>query len=380
MQYRPIGKTGLNASIIGLGCEYFDVGNPPYQQIKATIDTALDGGVNIFDIFMPGTAVREAISKALGNRRKDIIIQGHIGSTDIRQQYDISRDMPTVKKYFEDMLRVYGRIELGMLFFIDTEEDYKNVFETGFADYAVKLKRDGDIGHIGFSSHNPVTAKRVIETGLVEMLMFSINPAFDMLPSQEYVFDHVDKKFGRELFRGMDSVRASLYTLCEEREIGITVMKAMGGGKLLSSEFTPFEIPLTLSQCLHYALTRPAVCSVLPGCKTSEEMQQALDYLNQADSEKDFAHVISTMREGFAGACVYCNHCQPCPAGIDIASVNKYLDMAKAADIVPPSVKSHYANLKNRGDTCVACGHCSARCPFGVDVVGKMQEAEQIFG
>ena len=86
MQYKPIGKTGLNASIIGLGCEYFDIGNPPYGQIKETIDAALDGGVNLFDIFMPGREVRETIAKALGPRRKDIMIQGHIGSTDINKQ------------------------------------------------------------------------------------------------------------------------------------------------------------------------------------------------------------------------------------------------------------------------------------------------------
>ena len=124
----------------------------------------------------------------MGNRRKEVIIQGHIGSTDINQQYDISRDMPTVKRYFEDLLRIFGGyIDLGMKFFIDSDEDYKNVFETDFVKYVEHLKKEGYIGHIGFSSHNPVTAMKVINTGLPEMLMFSINPAFDMLPSEEYV-------------------------------------------------------------------------------------------------------------------------------------------------------------------------------------------------
>jgi len=381
MEYRPIGKTGLQASVIGLGCEYLDTGNPPYEQIKETIDAALDGGVNIFDIFMPGLKVREAIAKALGNRRKDIIIQGHIGSTDIRQQYDISRDLPTVKKYFEEMLRIYGRIELGMMFFIDSEADYKGVFETGFAEYVQKLKQQGDIGHIGFSSHNPKTAMRAIETGLPEMLMFSINPAFDMLPSGEYVFDHIDKGFGKDLFRGIDPERAALYTLCEQKEIGITVMKAMGSGKLMSPQHTPFEKPMTLGQCLHYALSRPAVCSVLPGCKTAGEMNQALHYLNLTDEEKDYAGVISTMRNDFKGACVYCSHCQPCPVNIDIATVNKYLDIAKLTpDAVPPSVKSHYRGLAHKGGECIACGHCEDRCPFDVPVVENMGEAQRLLG
>jgi len=381
MEYRPIGNTGLKSSIIGLGCEYFDVGNPPYDQIKATLDVALDGGVNILDIFMPGTEVREKIAKALGNRRKNVIIQGHIGATDVNKQYDISRDLPTIKKYFEEMLRIFGRIELGMLFFIDSEEDYKGVFETGFVEYVQKLKQQGDIGHIGFSSHNPKTAMGVIETGVPEMMMFSLNPAFDMLPSDEYVFDHFDKGFGKDMFRGIDPDRAALYALCEQKQIGITVMKALGAGKLMSKEHTPFAKPLTLGQCLHYALTRPAVCSVLPGCKTVEEMTQALNYLNLTDSEKDYADIISTMRNDFKGACVYCSHCQPCPVNIDIATINKYLDIAKLTPkTIPPSIQSHYQSLAVKGSACISCGHCENRCPFDVPVINNMKEAETLLG
>ena len=32
------------------------------------------------------------------------------------------------------------------------------------------------------------------------------------------------------------------------------------------------------------------------------------------------------------GTCVYCNHCQPCPAGLNIGLINKYYDLAKAGD------------------------------------------------
>jgi predicted aldo/keto reductase-like oxidoreductase len=379
MEFRNLGKTGLKTSTVGLGCEHLD-GGKPYEQIKETIDAALDGGVNIFDVFMPGKEIREAVAKAMGNRRKDVIIQGHIGSTDINKQYDISRDLPSIQKYFEDLLRIFGgHIELGMLFFIDSDDDYKNVFETGFADYAQKLKKQGDIGHIGFSSHNPKTALKAIETGLPEMLMFSVNPAFDMLPVGEYVFDHVDKQFGKELFKGIDPERAALYTLCEQKQIGITVMKALGAGKLMSPEHSPFGKPLTIGQCIHYALSRPGVASVLPGCKTAPEMKEALGYFNLSGTEKNFAEVISTMRNDFKGSCVYCSHCQPCPSNIDIAGVNKYLDIARLnPENVPPSIKSHYQSLAHKGDECTQCGHCETRCPFAVPVIKNMAEAEQL--
>ena len=379
MRYREIGKTGVSAGIIGLGCEHLD--NKPYEQVKETIDAALECDINLLDVFMPGKEVRENIAKALGSRRQDVLIQGHIGSTDINQQYDISRDLPLVKRYFEDMLRIFGRIDFGMMFFIDSEDDYKGVFETGFADYVLKLKENGDIGHIGFSSHNPQTAIRAINTGLPEMMLFSINPAFDMLPAGEYVFDHSEKGFGAELFRGIDPKRTELYQLCEQKEIGITVMKTLGAGKLISSEHTPFAKPLTVQQCMHYALTRPAVSSVMLGCQTRAEVLEAARYLDMSEEELDYAEALGSLRNDFRGNCVYCSHCQPCPVDIDIAAVTKYLDIARLdKDNVPPSIKSHYQGLSATGKDCIACGSCEERCPFGVEIIQNMAEAEELLG
>jgi hypothetical protein len=357
-------------------------GGKPYPQIKATLDAALDGGINILDIFMPGEDIREAIAKALGQRRKEVIIQGHIGSTDIKQQYDISRDLPTMQKYFEALLRFYGgHIELGMLFFIDSDEDFGHVFDGGAADYAQRLKRQGDIGHIGFSSHNPKTAIKAIHTGLPEMLMFSINPAFDMLPADLHVFDHADKGFGRELFKGIDPERAALYTLCEQRQIGITAMKSLGSGKLLSAEHTPFAQPMTVAQCVHYALSRPGVAGVLLGSKTADEVNDALRYYSLDDTQRDYAGILSDVRNDFRGSCVYCSHCQPCPMQIDISAVHKYLDIAKLTpEAVPPSIRAHYRGMTRKGDSCTECGHCQSRCPFGVPIADNMKQAERLMG
>jgi len=379
MIFRQIGKTGRKASIVGLGCEHLD--GKPYEQVKETIDAALEQGINILDVFMPGREIRENIAKALGGRRADVMIQGHIGSVDINAQYDISRDLTVVQRYFEDMLRIFGgHIDFGMMFFIDSEHDYKGVFDTGFADYVRKLKEQGDIGHIGFSSHNPDMAVRAIETGLPEMMLFSINPAFDLYPAEVYTLDELGKGLDASAFRGIDPKRAALYKLCEKKGIGITVMKTLGAGKLLSAEHTPFARPMTAAQCMHYALTRPAVASTLIGCKSRAEVQDAVRYLDASDSERDYSDVLSTLRNDFKGNCVYCSHCQPCPAGIDIAAVNKYLDIARLDENnVPPSIRSHYTGLSANGADCIGCGSCESRCPFGVPVIDNMAEAARIF-
>ena len=146
--------------------------------------------------------------------------------------------------------------------------------------------------------------------------MFSINPAFDLMPASEDVND----LFGdfEEAGEQMEPLRAELYSLCEEKEIALTVMKPYAGGRLLMDEQSPFGKALTPVQCIHYCLTRPAVASVLAGYQSVEEAQAALAYEQASEEECDFAQVIADTpaRKAYFGQCTYCGHCQPCAVGI----------------------------------------------------------------
>ena len=77
-------------------------------------------------------------------------------------------------------------------------------------------KSRGVIRHIGISSHNPKVAMKAAESGYVEMILFSINPAFDMLPASEDIDTLFAEKFDAEL-KGIDPDRAQLYRICEQR-------------------------------------------------------------------------------------------------------------------------------------------------------------------
>lgn len=74
----------------------------------------------------------------------------------------------------------------------------------------------------------------------------------------------------------IDPARHNLYRVCEANGVGITVMKSLAAGVLLDEKRSPFGVALNVPQCLHYALTRPAVASVVLGMQTPEEVTEAL--------------------------------------------------------------------------------------------------------
>ena len=76
------------------------------------------------------------------------------------------------------------------------------------------------------------------------------------------------------------------------------------------------------------------------------------------------------------GVCVYCNHCQPCPAGLDVGLINKYYDLARAGDALA-SGPLRQAGASTPA-TASGCGHCDRRCPFHVAQSRRMQEIRQL--
>ncbi len=191
--------------------------------------------------------------------------------------------------------------------------------------------------------------------------MFSVNPAYDLLPeglgSTAPLFDQATY---RQPLLGVNPVREAFYQACQRENVGVTVMKSLAAGALLDAKRSPFGIALTPIQCIHYALDRPAVASVLAGARTPEEILESCRYEQASDEEKDYS--------------------LPCPAHINVAQVNKLLDLAESQPQLPPTVQAHYEALERHGSDCVGCHACESRCPFGVAVAENMTRAVQIFG
>ena len=380
MLYRELGNTGLKVSEIGLGCEGF-LGKDE-RECDRMFSLAFERGVNCMDLYSPNPELHKAVGRAVAAHGVHLVLQAHLCTVWKNGQYMATRNLAEVKTSFEKMMQNLGteRADIGMIHYVDSEETWNKVISDGILDYAKQLKKEGRIGHIGMSSHNPLVALEAVESGEIEVLMFSVNPCYDLLPGDEDVNKLFEENsYSKPLFN-IDPVREKLYETCQRRGVGITVMKVFGGGDLLTDD-SPAGKALTVPQCIHYALTRPAVSAVFAGAHTEAELAASLRYEEADEAERDYAAVFATFPKiSWQGHCMYCGHCAPCPKGIEVASVTKFLNLAKAQKAVPETVREHYNALGAHAGDCIACGACEKRCPFGVRIIENMKAARAVFG
>ena len=382
MAYRTLGSTGIRVGEIGIGCSAF--GNLDTAESRKLMVYALDHGVNYIDIYDADPKVRSNIGYALEGRRDEMVIQGHVGCWWNGESYERTHDVEKCKIGFNDLLERLGtdHIEVGMVHIIDNMEDWNSLEGSPFLEYVKSLKKQGKIEHLGISSHNAEVALKAAKSGLFEVIMFSLNPAFDRVLSGNNPWDSASYE---HMLPGIDPVRVELYDYCSQHNIAITVMKVFGGGgKLLEADKSPLKVALTPVQCIAYSLAKPCVAVAICGADNIEELESDLHYLKATDEEKDYNAVLSkqtAQAEGGSSGCTYCKHCAPCPVGIDIAAVNELLDeVQQNGGVVSDEIAAKYKKLSAHAGDCVGCGQCEDRCPFGVPVRDKMDEAQAAFG
>ena len=331
MEYRPLGRTGLNVGVVGLGTEHLGEEQANLEQV---LRLAVDAGVNYVDLFY-----WEQLGAALLPYRDRFILAGHWEG-------------------LEGILAHVGNdyVEVGMLTMVDTETKWRGEAQH-VLDQLQRLKQAGRVGAVGMSSHRAPIAIQAIRSGQIDVLMYPVN-----LASQAIAAD-----------RGV-------YQACVDQGVGLVAMKPYAGGTLLVTKGRPSGIAPV--QCLAYTLALP-VATAVTGVKGPAELQAALHYGEATAAEKDYGPVLADLarylgdRHIYLGQCVYCNHCLSCPVGMNIGEVIRVVNLVEAAGM--EEARAEYARLAVPASACTECGVCVELCPFDVDIVAKMRMAVTLF-
>jgi predicted aldo/keto reductase-like oxidoreductase len=353
METRILGQTGLEVGVIGLGTEHLAFNR---ETMDAVLDTAVPAGVNYVDLIYndPLDAHAdywEAIRPAIRRHREHLTLCLHWG-------FVYHEPLDHCQRCFDQALECLGNgyAEIAMLTMVDSESLWQNWARQGL-ERLDQYRRDGRVGFIGLSNHNAAVARMAVESGLIDVLMFPVN-----------LYEHPK-----------NPARAALLDTCVEHQVGVVAMKPYRGGRLLTTEGRPTGI--TPAQCLHYVLSQPVVTAV-PGARNVDQLRQTLGYLEASSEERQFGALHDELIERLHGQCVGCLHCLPCPQEIPIHRVIENLDYVEFYSGSRWSEQYNreiYARRQAKASDCIECEVCVERCPFGVDIIGKMRRAVEVF-
>ncbi|MFW9924529.1 MAG: aldo/keto reductase [Candidatus Thorarchaeota archaeon] len=376
MKYRLLGRTGLEVSEISIGTEWLHKKSP--EEMKDVITKAIDYGVNYFDIVFNFPDYLEKISYALAGKRDKIILTHHLGSHYKDHKYNKTRSIKKCLEAFEEYQKIMKTEYVDLLFihFIMNKKQYEECIKPGgVLELALKLKEEGKARFLAISTHSAEVAIEAANSGKIDAIMTQINIASNAMP-----------------------LREEMLTTCKKNNVAIIAMKPFGGGTLLQANqvislsgykvggynladknFTKKKIAsdTTPAKCLHYVLSQIGVTIAVPGVASKEELDGVMKYYTATEEELDYSSLIKEFNEYVTGECVYCNHCQPCPADIDIGYLNRLYDVGKI--IMTDELKKNYNKVEAKASACVQCGDCLDRCPFEVKIIEKMKDIAAMF-
>jgi predicted aldo/keto reductase-like oxidoreductase len=245
-----------------------------------------------------------------------------------------------------------------MVTMVDSETLWRNWAQESIQKLK-KYRRDGRIGFIGLSNHNLDVARMAVQSGLIDVLMFPVN-----------LYQHHGNQ-----------ERADLLDICYENQVGVVAMKPYYGGRLISTQGR--RTGITPIQCLQYALSQP-ISTTVPGPQNVNQFRQALEYLNASEEEKRYTPIHDELTMLLRGQCVNCKHCLPCPQEIQISNVIWCLDYVEfyGHGVLHDEQQFNrklYSSLAIKASDCIECEVCLERCPFEVDIIGKMRRAVEVF-
>ena len=372
MKYRTLGRTGLEVSEVSIGTEWLEKKSP--ELITSVIRKAIENGVNYFDIIFNFEEHLTKVSKAIEGYRDKIILVHHLGSSEQNGKYKKNRSIKsctnTFEKYLEIMKTDY--VDIMHVHFVLGPQNFREKIlkPNGPLDLALKFKAEGKAKFIGISTHSLGVVEAAAKNGNFDVIMYQINLANNALPN-----------------------RNEMLALCAQENIGVVAMKPYAGGILfrknakvnlggyrtggMGLEKKTIPEMITPAKCLHYILSQVGVSTTVPGVASIEELEATLAYCSATEEEKDYSLILKEFDEYITGECVYCNHCQPCPADIDIGRVFKIFDQAKIE--LTDDIKAKYNAFDPNASDCTECGECEERCPFDVKVIEKMAETVKMF-
>lgn len=366
---------GENTAKLGFGLmrlPKLEDGAIDVPQTAQMVDEFLAAGGTYFDTAFVYTGSEEAVSKALVERHpresytlatKNAAWAGPKSAEEAKAQLDTS-----LERLGTDYIDYYLLHNLGA-----TRTEY---FEKwGMWDWALQMKREGRIRHLGFSFHdNAEMLDQVLQKHAhdVEFIQLQINYA-------DWEDGSVQSRKVHEVARSYDKP--------------VVIMEPVKGGTLANPPEPVAEILRAaepdrspVEWALRFAMNIDGLIACLSGMSSLEQMRQNLQTLKRLSplSQKELdtlAAARAKLAELIAVPCTGCHYCMDdCPVSMPISAIMECLN--RAALYGDQKGKGHYGFSTRDGvkaSDCIQCAQCEAACPQHINIVEQLEIAAEKF-
>jgi predicted aldo/keto reductase-like oxidoreductase len=377
MLYRTIQKSGMELSILGMGCMRLPVTDKDdpktIDEPKATemVRYAIDHGVNYIDTAYPyhGGASEPFVGRVLKDGyREKVYLATKLPTWAIHTREDMDR-------YLNEQLERLATetIDFYLLHGLKRER-WENMQNMGFVEFLERAIRDGRIRYAGFSFHGDRKNFKEIVDGY------------------DWTFCQIQYNFLDENFQaGREGLEYAA-----QRGLGVVIMEPLRGGKITD------ELPDAIMKIWNDAETRrspaewglrwvwnhPQVSVVLSGMSTLEQVQENLQTAEQGQAHSLTTHelnVIDRVKTEYKSQikvdCTNCGYCLPCPSDVNIPDCFSKYNTAFMFENFEEMKKNYNMFIKepNRASQCVSCGECEEKCPQQIPIQEKLQDVVRLF-
>ena len=383
MAYRRLGRSGLSVSAVAFGTSQLRM--VPEREAMDVLLRGFELGVNLVHTAPDYEGTEQIVARAIGHATNPeaILVCTQAYDRHCKEKEPVDH----FKRLFEQSCERFRRSRLdvfGIACIDDREAHRENVWGPGgMVEFMLQMKSEGRIGAAFCSTHGDAAyISRLIDSGVFDAIMLAYNPlGFHLLSYHPPP--------GRT-FEDLPSTEREVFPLARARDVGLMVMKPLGGGLLSAPKAFPWrkgfpdgaDSRLNAADILKHILQYPEVSCVVPGTANlveAEENARAGHMPTALPSrwESELASGVEALR---ANLCSRCGACEAlCSRGLPISWLFRgvYVAMHPGAAYENWDAVEYFRLHPGLEAACSRCTEVTCQCPEGIDIPRQLTQVHE---